>query len=241
MAQNNSEGKGRLYFAYGSNLSTTQMQDRCPHSTPIGLAHLTGWTWIINERGFANIVRNGYRASLQRPDAHDQVEVNDGYDPSWDQPLEIIPGTGVYGLVYLLHPTDVEKLDRYEGVGYAYEKEMLDAVWADVSNSNAGPHSSSIATDASLKAESKQPTEEIERLSREVITSRVPGEKFQALVYVDSQRTTPSGPKEEYIGRMNVGIKEASERWGMPRAYVDEVIRPYIPAASDANQVAVTN
>ncbi|KAI0454912.1 hypothetical protein F5B21DRAFT_224002 [Xylaria acuta] len=240
MAQNNSQEKARLYFAYGSNLSTTQMQDRCPYSTPIGLAHLVGWTWIINERGYANIVPNRYEISSQTPDTEDQVEANDGYDSSWDQPLKVVPGTGVYGLVYQLDPDDEERLDRYEGVGFAYEREMLDAVWADVSDSNAG-QVSSIATGASLKTETTQPTGEIEKRPHEETTSRVPGENFQALVYIDFQRITPSDPKDEYVGRMNVGIQEASEQWGLPHAYVDEVIRPYIPAPSDANRAVVTN
>ncbi|RSM04707.1 hypothetical protein CEP52_006698 [Fusarium oligoseptatum] len=46
-----------LYFAYGSNLSTEQMRQRCPYSTPVGLAYLEGWKWIINARGYANIVQ----------------------------------------------------------------------------------------------------------------------------------------------------------------------------------------
>ncbi|KAI9646721.1 hypothetical protein NHQ30_004718 [Ciborinia camelliae] len=45
-----------LYFAYGSNLSLTQMQTRCPNSTYYGLGLLQGYRWIINERGYANIV-----------------------------------------------------------------------------------------------------------------------------------------------------------------------------------------
>ncbi|ESZ95000.1 AIG2 family protein [Sclerotinia borealis F-4128] len=45
-----------LYFAYGSNLSLTQMHTRCPHSTYYGLGVLYGYRWIINERGYANIV-----------------------------------------------------------------------------------------------------------------------------------------------------------------------------------------
>ncbi|KAH6892529.1 AIG2 family protein [Thelonectria olida] len=46
-----------LYFAYGSDLSTEQMQQRCPYSTPAGLAHLEGWRWFINSRGYANIAQ----------------------------------------------------------------------------------------------------------------------------------------------------------------------------------------
>ncbi|KAI1752752.1 hypothetical protein F4782DRAFT_114130 [Xylaria castorea] len=241
MAQSISQEKGRLYFAYGSNLSTAQMRDRCPNSTPIGLAHLTGWTWIINERGYANVVQNGYKSSPQPRDTEDHDEVNEGYDSSWDQPWETASGPGVYGLVYRLHPDDEEELDRREGVGYAYEREVLDLVWADVSDSNTGQDSLPIATGFSPKTEPNQPTEETEKQIHEETASLVPGENFQALVYVDFQRITPSNAKNEYVGRMNVGIKETSEQWGLPLAYVTEVIRPYIPAPSNASRAAATN
>ncbi|KAI0861128.1 hypothetical protein F4860DRAFT_476930 [Xylaria cubensis] len=238
MAYNDSQEKERLYFAYGSNLSTTQMQNRCPSSTPIGLAHLTGWTWIINERGYANIVQNEYKSSLQTRDTEDRVEANEGHDSSWDQPWEIVSGPGVYGLVYRLHPNDQETLDRCEGVGYAYEREMLDVAWVDVSNSGVEQGSSSVTTSAPVETQSIQPTEKTEKQSHEGITSVVPGETIQVLAYIDFQRITPSIPKDEYVGRMNLGIKEATEQWGLPRAYVDEVIRPYIPAPKDASQAA---
>ena len=45
-----------LYFAFGSNLSTAQMHRRCPASTALGLGELKGWRWIINKRGYANVV-----------------------------------------------------------------------------------------------------------------------------------------------------------------------------------------
>lgn len=47
----------KYYFAYGSNLAHTQMARRCPSAgSPVGVALLRGWKWIINERGYANIV-----------------------------------------------------------------------------------------------------------------------------------------------------------------------------------------
>ncbi|RDB21100.1 Gamma-glutamylcyclotransferase [Hypsizygus marmoreus] len=45
-----------LYFAYGSNLWLQQMKLRCPGSKFVGIATLRDWKWIINTRGFANIV-----------------------------------------------------------------------------------------------------------------------------------------------------------------------------------------
>ncbi|KAI1739164.1 hypothetical protein F4680DRAFT_149665 [Xylaria scruposa] len=241
MAQNISQEKGLLYFAYGSNLSTTQMRNRCPSSTPIGLAHLTGWTWIINERGYANIVQNEYKSSPQIRVTEDQDETNEGRGSSWDQPWEIVQGPGVYGLVYRLHPDDEETLDRCEGVGYAYEREMLDVVWVDASNSGAGQGSSSVTTGGSVETRSIQPTEKTEKQSHGGTASIVLGENIQVLAYIDFQRITSSIPKKEYVGRMNLGIKEATEQWGLPHAYVDKVIRPYIPASSDASHAAAGN
>lgn len=45
-----------LYFGYASNLSSRTMKQRCPDSLFISLARLSGWRWMINETGYANIV-----------------------------------------------------------------------------------------------------------------------------------------------------------------------------------------
>lgn len=96
-----------LYFAYGSNLSTTQMLQRCPSSAPVGLAYLHGWEWLINERGFANVVQ------VQKP-----VQRVSG---PRDKNLPC-----VYGVLYRLQPADEAMLDKYEGVPLAYQKVVLD-------------------------------------------------------------------------------------------------------------------
>lgn len=46
----------RYYFAYGSNMWQAQMRTRCPHSRLLGPAALAGYRFIINSRGYANIV-----------------------------------------------------------------------------------------------------------------------------------------------------------------------------------------
>ncbi|KAK4997260.1 hypothetical protein LTR66_003296 [Elasticomyces elasticus] len=84
-----------LYFGYGSNLWKQQMSLRCPTSTHLGLARLSGFTWLINARGYANVV-----ASARPSDA-------------------------VYGLVYGLAPADEARLDASEGVPLAYTKEYM--------------------------------------------------------------------------------------------------------------------
>ena len=51
----------------------------------------------------------------------------------------------------------------------------------------------------------------------------------QALVYIDKERTEEGKPREEYIIRINKGVDDASAR-GMPKWYIDEYIRKFIPA-----------
>ncbi|KAL2878297.1 hypothetical protein SGCOL_006549 [Colletotrichum sp. CLE4] len=179
----------RLYFAYGSNLSPTQMSLRCPASTPLGLAHLPNHTFIINSRRYANVVPNG--------------PVDAPHPPSAVPATDTAPAPGVYGILYALPPQDEATLDRCEGVPHSYQKQEL-----AVKVVNFTPAGTAAAVNLT------------------------PGSNVTALVYVDTERTEPSTPWDEYIDRMNRGVDEATERFGLPRGYVDEVIRAYIPAAA---------
>ncbi len=85
-----------VYFGYGSNLWKNQMKIRCPTSEYLGIARLKNFKWIINARGYANVVE-----SLQA-----------GSDEVW-------------GLVYSLQPSDEARLDVNEGVPEAYTKEYM--------------------------------------------------------------------------------------------------------------------
>ncbi|KAI2469785.1 hypothetical protein F4781DRAFT_431001 [Annulohypoxylon bovei var. microspora] len=222
-----------LYFAYGSNLSPTQMHDRCPSSPPVGLAHLSGWTWLINERGYANIVEDHTPASVSpsvfspsstslasslaslipflsgndgkknKDDAEKKVNQENSGNMTGNEARK-----GVYGVLYRLHPIDEGILDKFEGVPWAYEKRYLNATLVPVSTVTA-------TTDKDDKQASPQNSEKME-------TVRV-------LVYIDFRRVLPDSPKEEYIDRMNLGINEAMAHWGLPKAYVDAVMRPFIP------------
>ncbi|KAI0405021.1 hypothetical protein F4802DRAFT_565384 [Xylaria palmicola] len=56
-----STARRQLHFAYGSNLWLEQMAVRCPNSYYVGRAVLPDYRWLINKRGFANIVpASGY-------------------------------------------------------------------------------------------------------------------------------------------------------------------------------------
>ncbi|KAK6428000.1 hypothetical protein LTR95_015864 [Oleoguttula sp. CCFEE 5521] len=91
-----------VYFGYGSNLWQHQMVQRCPTSQYLGIARLNNFQWIINERGYANVV---------------EVNTTDVKPVAYEHE--------VWGLVYTLKPKDERNLDRNEGVPVAYTKEML--------------------------------------------------------------------------------------------------------------------
>lgn len=86
----------KTYFGYGSNLWQAQMARRCPSSPFTGVGRLRGYRWIINSRGYANVVPTHANADE------------------------------VWGLIYELPPVDEARLDINEGVPDAYEKRMLD-------------------------------------------------------------------------------------------------------------------
>lgn len=80
------------------------MHIRCPTSTYLGVARLPNYHWIINDRGYANVV--------ETPPSTTQNPQEDYSDV-------------VFGLVYGLEPEDEQRLDKNEGVPEAYTKEEL--------------------------------------------------------------------------------------------------------------------
>ena len=46
------------YFAYGSNMNSLQMKNRCPNAIKLGKAVLDGYKFIINSRGVATIIES---------------------------------------------------------------------------------------------------------------------------------------------------------------------------------------
>ena len=51
---------------------------------------------------------------------------------------------------------------------------------------------------------------------------------IDALVYVDIVNTSRDAPKTEYIHRINMAIKDATQM-GISQSYIDKYIRPSIP------------
>jgi hypothetical protein len=161
------------------------MKTRCPTSQYLGIARLRAYKWIINDRGYANVVPS---TSTSTP--NHQAKKKQAHDYK----------TEVYGLVYSLQPSDEARLDKNEGVPVAYTKELLECdFWASDSTEH------------------------------KLDTSKPPSEKAKKmLVYIDRKRTEPSTPRQEYVYRMNRGIKDAV-RLGVPEGYVSGVMRSFIP------------
>ena len=86
------------YFAYGSNLSPTQLTKRCPG---------------VRLRGIGKV--SGYRLAFTRRST------------GWGGGVaDLLPGEGdVWGALYSVTATDLESLDAYEGVPDAYHRGVL--------------------------------------------------------------------------------------------------------------------
>lgn len=214
---------GTLYFAYGSNLSAEQMSLRLPASeiscTPLAIARLDCFKWIICQRGYANIV------SLP-PDT-----------PATHQ-------STVWGVIYCLDPSDEAALDNYEGHNEArnpdpevnpdpktqlqrpyeqgdwdYNKQYLPVT---VTKWLEDPREYGIGV------QSWQPTAVHDGINGAIpnLTANTtsPETIVRVLVYVDENRTEPGRINYEYIGRMNRAIDEATAL-GLPQDWVDEVLR----------------
>ena len=89
-----------LYFAYGSNLYTQQMQMRCPSAVVISVAYISNYTLcfpvVSEKRG------NGGVASIKSK-----------------------KGNTVRGVIYRLSLDDLLTLDKYEARGKRYERKKV--------------------------------------------------------------------------------------------------------------------
>ncbi|RDL35344.1 uncharacterized protein BP5553_07275 [Venustampulla echinocandica] len=120
-----------LYFAYGSNLSLTQMSQRCPSSPYYGLGKLPGYRWIIGERGYANVVKcptsssasssSGTTSTTTRGEDGEENQVLEDAAKGNDEGAEEY----VIGMLYALTHKDEARLDIAEGVPFSYTKHML--------------------------------------------------------------------------------------------------------------------
>ncbi|KAB8070646.1 hypothetical protein BDV29DRAFT_180642 [Aspergillus leporis] len=200
-----------LYFAYGSNLSFTQMRLRCTcspelSSKPVAIARLDHWRWLICNAGYANVV--------PPPELRVGKEVEDGDD---------VPVSGdedtVYGVLYEMDPRDERLLDGYEGVDHSsLPSRATHKVPAHIRPTEQGRGEYNkwyVTATVTVWLDEEQ-------------RKRRKGNPIETLVYVDEERVKLGPPRDEYIPRMNRAIREA-ESLGFPKKWADGVMRKSIP------------
>lgn len=114
----------RLYFAYGSNMGAAQMRDRCPENCLLGPAELDGYRWIVNARGYANIVADeqGTVVGLLYLLSSSDEESLDGFEGVAQGNYRKVQlavrrgGERVMALVYI-DPVEAEGVPRLEYIG----------------------------------------------------------------------------------------------------------------------------
>lgn len=95
-----------LYFAYGSNMWLAQMRDRCPGSEVVGVGRLLG-----------------HRLAFTRFSKKRSSTVAD---------VVGAPERDVWGAVYRVTSSDLDQLDRDEGVSFgAYRRDQVEIVLAE--------------------------------------------------------------------------------------------------------------
>lgn len=201
------------YFAFGSNLALQQMATRCPNSKYIGRATLKHFRWQINQRGYANVV-----------------------------PCH---GFWVEGLVYEIDAADERRLDKSEGVAKTC------VLPADCSSARGGGAATieapcyrkeyrSVLVHRAPKALYRRPIAWIvekggpARILTDALKEGGTAREFRGtakegvLVYLSPEFVREGAPKQEYVKRINSGIRDA-RMLGMTDEYVDYFVRQYVP------------
>ncbi|EMF13795.1 uncharacterized protein SEPMUDRAFT_163412 [Sphaerulina musiva SO2202] len=217
--------KKTIYFAYGSNLWQHQMHQRCPSSKFLGIVRLKGFEWIIYQRGFANIVEVDSR--------------KEGDDEKEEKGKEGDYRNQVWGMMYSLEEEDEKLLDEREGVPVAYRKEWIECEFWTVPEAAASSSSSSSSSSREEeeefgKNEDGSTLDEEKKKRKPADITKRPG-KEKMLVYINREMTDEGEIRKEYISRMNCGIKDAVQE-GLPREYVEQVLRRWIPADGEEGE-----
>lgn len=207
---------GTFYFAFGSNLSPSQMALRLKadpdSSKPVAIVRLDAHAWIICQRGYANVValpavnsasdENTVWGVLYNLSAEDEVRLDmfEGHDAGRNPEPQVNPD-----------PSKQQEVPYLQGE-WDYNKHYLPmTVTKWLRNPN----------DFGIKvqdwSDTHQPT------------------SVRGLVYVDEIRTQPGKINQEYIGRMNRAIRESVEL-GLPQPWVDAVMREFIPAGIEVDR-----
>ncbi|KAL1622066.1 hypothetical protein SLS54_005131 [Diplodia seriata] len=216
------------------NLWLDQMHRRCPSSVYLGVGRLhesnsssnnsAGWRWIINERGYANVVEVELSSSSSNTSSTTTAAKKDEEKEKEENEEDV-----VYGTVYALPSTsgDEASLDAAEGVPRVYGKEYHTVdFW---------PHAKTTTTTTGEGDEkemengaSSPPASDLFVDVANVAPRRVDG----VLVYVDRRRTAESEPRAEYVDRINAGVRDAVAL-GVPQSWVDACVRRFVPEAEE--------
>ncbi|GKZ23713.1 hypothetical protein AbraIFM66951_009745 [Aspergillus brasiliensis] len=203
-----------LYFAYGSNLSPTQMATRCTalptSSIPLAIARLPRWRWLIHESGYANVVPPSEMCvTKQQAECISTGEVGvAGEDED-----------AVYGVLYDMGEEDERILDGFEGVDYSAPDAAVAATLDDTKGMMVREKEQGHGSYNKWVVEA----EVVKWMNGDETKTVVP-----VLVYVDEKRVRNGPPKAEYVPRMNRAIRE-SVALGLPAKWAEEVMRPAIP------------
>jgi gamma-glutamylcyclotransferase len=241
-----------LYFAYGSNLQLAQMAQRCPESRYMGIAYLHGYKFQINQRGYANVIPSsddvvaGLCYLLSAGDEA-RLDVNEGvrfgaYEKEFLDVEIFLPGAAVVGR----RVSEIIEHGLVRGsVGGGREEapvipkprtpgDQMSSASIDFGYNSEGMRKEigleplALVSDLQIPVTDEQapPTGQQRIQNIPGVTPR--GETLQALVYISRQYTTEGSPRDEYVDRMNLGIKDGL-MLGVTEEHVEKYLRKYIP------------
>lgn len=214
-----SASKSMLYFAYGSNMSLTQMAGRCPSSTFKGKGRLAGYRWQINERGVGNIIesRDEYVEGVVYEidqDNRRQLDRNEGV------------GRGYYKAeIFPIRFTPLQ--DHGLKTGYVAKKLGTTAVPSqDSEQERPGKTSYAGCEEASdsFVPQGKKPPPCVDPTARAALENggEDPAEAIDALVYISTSYKTDGNIRTEYIARMETAIMDA-QKLGLSRHFLKQI------------------
>jgi hypothetical protein len=205
-----------MYFAYGSNLSYSQMKRRCANhpeksAKPVAIARLDKWRWFICENGYANVMPpKALRVSSSGLQG-ENVPVSGKED-------------AVFGILYDMTIDDEDLLDMYEGV----DDEAADAppdgkVDRKIRPKEQGDGSYNKWYVPVIVTKWLDGRDEEEKHGGKQQQQQTP----TVLVYIDERHVRVGPPKTEYIARMDRAVRESVEL-GLPNDWAESVIRKFV-------------
>jgi hypothetical protein len=109
-----------LYLGYGSNLWLNQMRRRCPGSQFLGLGILKDWKLIINQRGYANVIKSagdlvyGFIFSLSTEDER-LLDICEGVPTAYEKltlECDFIPGESQVDIASTLETDTLKNAEK---------------------------------------------------------------------------------------------------------------------------------